>query len=116
MDRIDITSWEVLNATADDWENLQQIFLAVGCDVPERVPQERYGLVYCPRLLPRLREIADAVVRLVNAGLLDTQEEDSDEPVSDLQDLSYVWRAWFRMTNQGRNVWKEQEPQGTEIK
>jgi hypothetical protein len=105
MDTLDRLAWEVLDATADDWENLQQIFFAVCCEVPDAIPQEQYGLVYAPKHVPRLREVADQVVRLVEAGLLEAREEDRDAPVSDLSDRSYVWRAWFAMTPKGRAVW-----------
>lgn len=106
MESLDRTAWEVLDATADDWENLQQIFFAVCCEVPDAIPKEQYGPVYVPKHLPRLREVADEVVRLVEAGLLEAREEDVDAPVSDLTDRSYVWRAWFAMTMKGRAAWR----------
>jgi hypothetical protein len=109
MTAIDTLEWEILDSTADDWENLQQIFLAVGCDVPDAVPQEKYGLVYTVKGFPRVGEVADGIVRLVEAGLLAAREEDGGAPVANLDDKSYVWRAWFAMTPAGRSAWESSE-------
>lgn len=109
MHPIDKTEWEILNATADDWENLEQIYLAVCCNVPVAIPQEQYGLVYAKKHDPRMRDVADGIVRLVEAGLLEARGEGIDEPVSDRKDRSFVWRAWFSMTPQGRKLWESSD-------
>ena len=46
---------------------------------------------------------------LVAAGLLAARWEESGDPVTDRDDLSYVWRAWFGMTPEGRRAWEASE-------
>jgi hypothetical protein len=58
---------------------------------------------------PRIREVADGIVRLVKAGLLAAREEDGGAPVANLDEKSYVWRAWFAMTPPGRAAWESSE-------
>jgi len=91
MQPFDQISWEILNATADDWENLEQIY----------------------RLLPRdvasLEEIADRLPRLVATGLLNARVGENGTPPS-LADFRYVWHAWFAMSAQGRAVWTASIP------
>ena len=105
----DQLEWEILNATADDWESLQQIFLAVCCDVTDGAVSRPNGPALVVRSFPRIREVADGIVRLVEAGLLAAREEDGGAAVSNLDDKSYVWRAWFAMTPAGRAAWESSE-------
>src|SRR5205085_6362783 len=77
MRAVSRTEWEVLNATADDWENLEQIYQAV------RLWLGPNGT--------GLRGVADAVRRLAEDGLLEARLEEG-EGSPDLRDLSYVWR------------------------
>jgi hypothetical protein len=101
---LDKTDWEILDATADDWEDLEQIYLAVCFEVTGE--EGGYRRVRPFVLLP---EIADRIARLVATGLLAARWGESGDPVTDLDDLSYIWRAWFSMTPQGREVWAASE-------
>jgi hypothetical protein len=101
--------WEILNATADDAENLEQIYLAVCFETLEA--DGRHSLT-CRRVRPAvsLQEIADRVRGLVERGLLTavSDEEGGQPPPAD--DLSGVWRAWFAMTPEGRRLWAAAGP------
>jgi hypothetical protein len=77
---IDALSWEVLNATADDWESLDQLHSAV-CRFDASVGRE---------------EVAGVVARLLSDGLLEQQE--ANAPVAE---------GWFRMTVAGRAAWEQ---------
>jgi hypothetical protein len=107
MCALDRTAWEVLNATADDCENLEQIYRMVCLEFsPE--DYERQAFYYRPlRGAPSLDEVADRIRNLVDAGLLRAVMGANGDPVSDLADLGYVWRAWFAMTPKGRAVWDD---------
>jgi hypothetical protein len=109
MQALDRTAWEVLNATADDCENLEQIYRMV-CLEFSAEGYERQAFFYRPaRGAPPLDEVADRVRGLVEAGLLTAVMDENGCPPRNLTDLSYVWRAWFRMTPQGRNAWETSE-------
>src|SRR5437870_2479983 len=108
MAALDKTDWEILDATADDWEDLEQIYLAA-CfevlDAGEEDPRHspcRYRRV---REAVLLQEIADRIRSLVDRDLLAAVHEDG-RPVAGRDDLSYVWKAWFRMTSQGKALWE----------
>jgi hypothetical protein len=132
--------WHVLNATADDAENLEQIYrsLAFECSADPDHPGD--PAAYCwrearPQVL--LSEIADAIQSLVARGFLVPRRDPAEElsrnqvglrsakeraiaerrptlpgsysqPVpeeSNPDDLSFVWRAWFEMSQEGRSLW-----------
>jgi hypothetical protein len=94
------TDWEILNATADDWENLEQIYRLIGhFDGPGSGRK------------PNLQEIADAVRSLVEQDLLAARLEDGTMIASRTPEVSYVWRAWFHMTPAGRNAWSAATPE-----
>src|SRR5262249_36205800 len=95
MNPVSRTEWEVLNATADDWENLEQIYQTV-----RRETRPAGG---------ELRAVTDSIRRLVEGGLLAARLEDGREVTPVSGDLSYVWRAWFNMTTAGREVWEKAE-------
>ncbi len=112
MYALDRTAWEILDATADDWENLEQIYLAVCFEFSaENYEARDAGAYYLrpARGAVLLEEIADRIPELVAAGLLAARWEESGEVVTDLDNLSYVWRAWFSMTPQGRSAWEAYE-------
>jgi len=112
MTILDRTAWEVLNATADDWENLEQIYQSVCFDFSAEGYQNRErGAYYLrpARGAPSLEAIADHIAGLVSAGLLAARSAESGASLSDLNDPSYVWRAWFRMTPAGREAWNSSE-------
>lgn len=112
MHALDKTEWEILNATADDWENLEQIYQIVCFDFSaEKYAEAEKGAYYMrpAKGAPLLEEIADRICGLVGSGLLQLRQEDGDRSVLELSDRGYVWRAWFKMTPAGRNAWSSSE-------
>jgi hypothetical protein len=112
MDPLDEIDWEILNATADDWEDLEQIFLAVCFEVITSGEEGTPGTGCYYRRVRRavlLPEIADRIRSLVDCDLLSAVDEENGRPVTNKDDLSYVWHAWFRMTPQGRDLWASSE-------
>ncbi len=112
MNAPDKTAWQILDATADDWENLEQIYLMLCLDFSsENYKARNEGAYYLrpTRGAVLLEEIAYRIPKLLAAGLLAARWGESGEQVSDLNDLSYVWRGWFRMTPQGRSMWDSSE-------
>jgi hypothetical protein len=104
--------WEILNATADDGENLEQIYQMLCFDFsPDNYANRDQGAYYWRSApgTPSLTEVADRICALTEAGLLAARHGDTGAPVSDLSDRSYVWRAWFVMTPSGRSAWDSSE-------
>jgi hypothetical protein len=105
MNVLDRTAWEVLNATADDCENLEQIYRQVAFEFLSLPDGEKSA--YQPVAgAPSLKEIAEEIRTLVDAGLLVAVMNDEGSPLPDLNDPSFVWRAWFQMTPKGRAEWQ----------
>ena len=115
MDDLDKLGWEILNASADDCENLQQIYLQLGFEIqpmdnaPGNVPLPCDCVYRSVREAPLLTEIAMRIPDLVESGLLAVEMDEEGRRWKDLGDRSYVWRAWFRMTPRGRSVWESME-------
>jgi hypothetical protein len=112
MHALSRTAWEILNATADDWENLEQIYELICFDLSSDPDENDGQKAYCLRPLqgaPPLEKVADHICLLMEAGLLTARQGEAGTPVSDLHDRSYVWRAWFRMTPAGRHAWESSE-------
>jgi hypothetical protein len=93
---------EVLDATADDWESLEQIFLSVRfefisdtCDLSApstwQWRERNAGIT--------LGEIAESITSLVQSGALRARREDN----TDLLRLSGddVLKCWFRNAKKG---------------
>jgi len=101
--------WEILDATADDFENLEQIYLSI-CF--EFLPDESTGRHSYRRIRGTLllQEVADRIRSLVEMGLLAVAMDDEGHPPSGRDDLSFVWKAWFTMTPEGRRLWAAAEP------
>jgi hypothetical protein len=111
MATIDKIAWEVLNATADDWEDLEQIYQMICFDFSSENYEARDQGTYYLRPAkgaPMLQEVADHIRSLVEKGLLAANQEDG-RPVTNREDLSYVWKGWFRMTPQGKEAWETSE-------
>jgi hypothetical protein len=81
-----------MNATADDWESLDQI-------VPE---VRRFHGPAQPAV------VAQAIIRLVNDGLLEEMRGGAVEVEPMLREPV---EFWFRMTGQGRTVWEAEATQ-----
>ncbi len=95
------TDWEILNATADDWENLEQILALINA-------QPGTGNGACNS--GSLQETADSICNLVENGLLEVHLEDGSFVAPQGSDRSFVWRGWFRMTPAGIALWQESMP------
>jgi hypothetical protein len=109
MQKLDKTAWEVLNATADDCENLEQIYRQV-CLEFSSADYDRGVFCYRPAEgTPLLSEVADRIRQLVKCGLLTVVVDEDGLPWKDLDDATLVWRGWFQMTAQGRKVWESSE-------
>jgi len=118
MRTLDKTAWEILNATADDCENLEQIYRQV-CYELVQSPQsgDASQCEYRPLpSAPRLSEISESIHSLVEGGLLAALNEEGGQPCKDCDDLGYVWRAWFCMTPQGRSSWESYEHLASEAR
>jgi hypothetical protein len=112
MHPLDKTAWEILNATADDWESLEQIYHLVCFDFsPEQYESRDHGAYYLrpAQGAASLEEIAERITNLVEAGFLEVRPGESGPLASNLSDRSYVWRAWFRMTPSGRSAWESSQ-------
>src|SRR5438128_402211 len=110
MQTLSSLDWEILNATADDWENLEQIYKSTCFDFsPENYQRAAEGSFYWRAATdaPLLETVADGILRLVRSDLLEARLQ--DQLRIDQNDISFVWRAWFRMTAEGKRVWAESE-------
>jgi hypothetical protein len=117
MYTLDKTAWEVLNATADDSENLEQIYRQICFERTPDSPQSDHPDAYFFHPVPNapfLHEIADRIRELVGAGLLTAVSDEEGRPFKAPADLSYIWRAWFRMTPEGERAW-ESSPLGNSV-
>ena len=56
--------------------------------------------------MPPLADIADHIRRLLENGWLAVAMDDEGRPCDAANDLSLVWRGWFRMTAEGKRVWE----------
>ena len=108
MANLDKLAWEILNATGDDWENLEQLYQLICFDFSPEAYEERERGAYYLRPspgAPSLEALADHIADLVDSGFLAARQAESGEAVTDLTDRRYVWRAWFQMTPAGRSAW-----------
>jgi hypothetical protein len=88
-----LTFW-IMDATADDWESLDQIQPVV-----DRWWQPT------PRLV-----VAEEIVRLVQSGLFEEMphQDRGDEELSAAVVVADPMRFWFGMTAQGRKQWEQE--------
>lgn len=105
MSPVTKTQWLVLNATSDDFENLEQIYRSICLEFSaERYdpsdPQSFYwreGADAVP-----LSEIVEALRFLVDHHMLSARLPQGDIVAPLSNELSYLWRAWFGITAAGR--------------
>jgi heme exporter protein D len=113
MRTLDKVAWEVLNATADDCENLEQIYRQVCCQLVRVGDKGAPSYAFRPiSQAPQLSEIADHVRELVDQGLLQIACDENGNPWQDDGNSSYVWRAWFRMSPEGIAAWEAVQKRG----
>ena len=109
MSALDPIDWEILNATADDCENLEQVYLSVCFEfvADESTGRHSYRRVRNTLLL---QEVADRIRGLVERGLLAAVMDEEGRPAPGLEAPGYVWKAWFAMTPEGRRLWAASDP------
>jgi hypothetical protein len=84
---LDSLTWHVMDATADDWESLDQILPHV---------RETHGQVEAVA-------VAKVIARLIEEGLMEEMQRAS---VSAQAIVSDPIEYWFRMTPGGRATWE----------
>ncbi len=108
--------WLILNATADDYEDLEQIYRSICLEFSsERYkPSDPTSFYWRQAKDPvALSEIVDNLRLLVNDGLLAVKMADSGVLPDTSNDLSYLWQGWFRVTPKGRAILAASESQWT---
>lgn len=85
---MDSLMWHVMDATADDWESLEQILPHV---------REFQGPI-------EASAIAKLIAQLVAEGLMEEEQHSNPDPVAVLSDPT---RFWFGMTSKGRELWDQ---------
>ncbi|GEM_PF-4451467 len=101
MSAITQDQWLILNAMADDYENLEQIYRLICLEVsPEGYNPSDPNSFYWREAKDRvpLSDIVDNLLLLVKEGLLSVRMEDGRVPSDTKNDLSYLWRGWFKIT------------------
>ncbi len=96
------TQWLVLNATADDFEDLERIYRSLNlefCAQESAAANSSYWRDANDKV--PLAEIAECIRSLVTQGLLTVKMTEGGGPPS-THDLSYLWNGWFQMTTEGR--------------
>ena len=85
MSALDKTAWEILNATADDCENLEQIYRQVCHELVETCDSQVKAIHdYRPiKGAPLLSEDADRIRKLVERGLLAVVMDEGGRPWQD---------------------------------
>ena len=108
------TQWLILNATADDYEDLEQVYRSIGLEFSsERYDPSDPSSFYWREAKDRvsLSDIVDSLQLLVNKGLLAVKLADREVSPDTKNDLSYLWRGWFKITPKGKEILLSSEPQ-----
>jgi hypothetical protein len=105
MATVTTTQWLVLNATADDFEDLERIYQSICLQFSSEkyAPSKResFYLREAADAVP-LAEIIEAIRSLIDLGLLSVRFPGDDTVAGAGNDLSYLWRGWFGITDRGR--------------
>lgn len=95
------TQWLVLNATADDFEDLERIYRSINLEFVDQDGRDAGSFWRDAKDQVPLAEIAECILHLVAHGLLTVRmPESGDAP--DKDDLSYLWNGWFQVTPEGK--------------
>ena len=97
----------ILNAMADDLENLEQIYKSVCLEFSsEQFDPSNPGSFYWRAATNGwlLSEVADNLVTLFDYGFIECRLHGKPGFLHVPQDLSFVWRGWFQMTVKGRDA------------
>ena len=98
---------EILNATSDDWESLEDIYRSICLEFCSEFSQPDCAK---PRYwresdwaIP-LADIAEGTLHLTETGLLEARREDGTMITKVSSEA--VWRCWFHITEKGRSALK----------
>lgn len=108
MNPISKTEMLVLNATSDDYENLEQICRSLALDFsPENFNFLNSNYFHQRETIDALllTEVENAIKELVNKGLLEGRTE-KGTPIEIPIEPSLVWRGWFRASEIGLRLLK----------
>jgi hypothetical protein len=100
----------VLNATSDDFEDLEHIYQSISLEFSAEnfKPNDQKSFYWREALnAPLLREIADTIKKLTSEGLLEAKTESGVVPDSRL-DSAIVWQAWFHATEEAIAILRAQ--------
>jgi len=98
---IDRLGWEILNAMADDGENLEQMYRSICFElVSNAQSHQEYRPVSDA---PKLWEIVEHLRELVQQGLTKPVCDEEGRPwTSNPNDVAALWKAWFVLTPHGQ--------------
>lgn len=106
MSPITKTEMLVLNATSDDYENLEQIYrsLALELSAANYDPLNANSFYWREAMdAPPLSAVANAIKHLVSCGLLEGRTENGSLIEMPFES-SFVWEGWFRATKLGLRI------------
>ncbi|GAB6187999.1 hypothetical protein JCM17478_35010 [Thermopirellula anaerolimosa] len=105
MAALDRIQRRILNAAADDYEDLEQIYRSISLTFSSHNyrPSDPNAFYWreAEDAVP-LSEIIEGIRVLVESGLLSVRLPESRTYAPTSQDVSYLWRGWFRITEKGR--------------
>ena len=101
------SQFAIMNALSDDFENLEQIFKSICLDFSgEAFDPSNANLFYWRESeysLP-LATIADDLVSLWTMKLVDCRMEHDSIVVKEAGNYAFVWKGWFGLTQEGRQL------------
>ena len=100
------TRWLVLDSMADDFENLEQIYLAVSYEYINSTEPAAPGTWRRSSDFTSLAEVADTILDLAKNGYLEYLNEKGKPDNSEFVTAA-VWQWWFGMSVAGRELWHE---------
>jgi hypothetical protein len=106
MESLTKTQIQILNATTDDYEDLERIYRSICLEFSaDRYDPSNRNAFYWRESKDRvpLSELVENLRSMVAHGLLTIKLPDPSEPLDTASDLSYLWRGWFCITPKGRS-------------
>lgn len=103
LNPISKTEMLILNATSDDYENLEQIYRSLVLEFsPENFDPLNANSYYWREAsdAPSLADVANAIKGLVDKGLMEGKTRNGD-PIETPIEPVWVWEGWFRPTKLG---------------
>lgn len=105
MAALDRIQRRILNAVADDYENLEQIYRSMCLTLSSHNYRPSDPNAFYWREAEdavTLSEIIEGIRVLVESGLLSVRLPESGAYTPTSQDVSYLWRGWFTVSEKGR--------------